>query len=224
MKRLSALMVVLLMASVPVLADAPAEGAAKNLSVRTFQFKYKTAEQAAAAIKPVRGAEGSVSITSNALVVSDTPENLKAIARVLAEFDQAPQMFRLSIRLVSAGKVAPGEKPRIAEEVRDLEPKLALLRYNWLENIGAAEIVGREGEPGLIDLDTYRADFRIGEYDAASDSVKLNDLKLSRLTGDQLSQLMKTTLNLKLGQTLIMSATRDANSGRALMIVISAKR
>lgn len=224
MKRLLTLIVVLLMASVPVLADAPPEGAAKSLSVRTFQFKYKTAEQAASAIKTVRGAEGSVSITNNALVVSDTPENLKAIARVLAEFDQAPQMFRLSIRLVSAGRVAPGERARIAEEVRDLEPKLALLRYNWLENIGAAEIVGREGEPGLIDLDTYRADFRIGEYDAASDSVKLNDLKLSRLSGDQLSQLMKTTLNLKLGQTLIMSATRDANSGRALMIVISAKR
>ena len=224
MKRLLTLIVVLLLASVPVLANAPADGAAKSLSVRTFQFKYKTAEQAASAIKTVRGAEGSVSITNNALVVSDTPENLKAIARVLAEFDQAPQMFRLSIRLVSAGKVPAGEKPRIAQEVRDLESKLALLRYNWLENIGAAEIVGREGEPGLIDLDTYRADFRIGEYDAASDSVKLNDLKLSRLTGDQLAQLMKTTLNLKLGQTLIMSATRDANSGRALMIVISAKR
>jgi hypothetical protein len=47
---------------------------------------------------------------------------------------------------------------------------------------------------------------------------------VSRLEGEQLTQLMKTTLNLKLGQTVILSATRDANSGRALMIVVSAKR
>ena len=108
--------------------------------------------------------------------------------------------------------------------MRDIAPKLALLRYNVLDNVGAADVVGQEGQPGLVDLDGYRADFRFGEYDAASDSIKLSDLKVSRLAGDQLEQLMKTTLNLKLGQTVILSATRDAESGRALMIVVSAKR
>jgi len=227
MKQLTTLMMVLLLAATPVMAAdaAPADPAAgKSQTVRTFQFKHKTAEQAAAAIKNLRGATGSVSITANGLVVTDSAENLKVISRALAEFDQPAQPFRLSIRLVSAGRVAAGEKPRISDEVRDLEPKLALLRYNWLENIGAAEVVGREGEPGLIDLETYRAEFKFGEYDGASDSIKLNDLKLSRLEGDQLGQLLKTTLNLKLGQTVILSATRQPNAGRALMIVVSAKR
>lgn len=228
-KRLLICFVVLLLAGVPAFADAVAEAeaaaaAGKSLSVRTFQFKHKSAEEAAAAIKNLRGAGGTLSITNNALVVTDTPENLKTIAAALAKFDVAPQAFRLSIRLVTAGRVAAGEEARIADEVKDLAPKLALLRYNWLENIGAAEVAGREGEPGLIDLDGYRADFKFGAFDAASDSIQLSDLKVSRQEGDTLAQLLKTTLNLKLGQTVILSATRQPNAGRALMIVISAKR
>ena len=224
MKRLMITIVVLLLAGMPVLAEPAAADAAKSLTVRTFQFKHKNAEQAASVIKALRGSEGTVSITNNALVVTDSPENMKRIAVALAEFDTAAQPFRLSIRLVSAGRAGAGEQPKIAEEVRDLAPKLALLRYNWLENIGADEVVGSEGEPGLIDLTAYRADFKFGEYDAASDSIKVNDLKLSRMEGDQLTQVLKTTLNLKLGQTVILSATRQANTGRALMIVVSAKR
>jgi hypothetical protein len=36
--------------------------------------------------------------------------------------------------------------------------------------------------------------------------------------------MMKTTLNLKLGQTVIMAVTKDAKSNRALMLVLSARR
>ncbi len=153
-----------------------------------------------------------------------TPENLKKIAAALAAFDVPPQPFRLAIRLVSAGRVRAGEEPRIADEVRDIAPKLALLRYNELENIGAADVTGSEGQAGLLELDNYRADFKFGAYDPASDSIQLSDLKLSRREGDQLTQVLKTTLNLKLGQTVILSATRQPNAGRALMIVVSAKR
>ena len=220
MKRLMICFVALFLLASPAFADAaPAEG--KSLSVRTFQFKNKTAEQAATAIKSLRGVEGSVSITNNALVVTDTPENLKKIAAKLAEFDVPPQPFRLSIRLVSASR---GQQGRVADEVKDLAPKLALLRFNVLDNVGSAEVTGQEGQPGLVDLDGYRADFKFGDYDSASDSIQLGDLKVSRQNGDQLDQLLKTTLNLKLGQTVILSATRDANSGRALMIVVSARR
>lgn len=223
MKRLMICFVALFLAVSPAFADA-APPEAKSLSVRTFQFKHKSAEAAAAAIKTLRGVEGSVSITSNGLVVSDTPENLKKIAAALAAFDVPAQPFRLTIRLVSAGRVRAGEEPKIAEEIKDIAPNLAVLRYNSLENIGAAEVTGREGEPGIISLDNYRADFKFGAYDAASDSIQLSDLKVSRLEGDQLAQLLKTTLNLKLGRTVILSATRQPNAGRALMIVVSAKR
>ncbi len=223
-KRLMICFVTLFLAAAPAFADAAPAEAGKSLSVRTFQFKHKSAEAAAAAIKSLRGIEGSVSITANGLVVSDTPENLKKIAAAISAFDVPPQSFRLAIRLVSAGRVRAGEEPRVAEEIRDIAPKLALLKYNALDNIGAADVAGNEGEAGLLELDNYRADFKFGAYDAASDSIQLSDLKLSRREGDQLTQLLKTTLNLKLGQTVILSATRQPNAGRALMIVVSAKR
>jgi hypothetical protein len=53
--------------------------------------------------------------------------------------------------------------------------------------------------------------------------VQLADFRLSRLEGDQLSPMLKTTLNLKLGQTVIIGATKQPQSQRALMIVITAQ-
>ncbi len=225
MKRLLIVVLMLLLAAPAAFADDAAE-VGKSLTVRTFQFKHKQAENAAAAIKSLLSEEGSMSIqpSANSLMVTDLPENLKQIVAALAKFDSPAQPFRLSVRLVSAGRAAAGETPRIPDELRDVQPKLALLRYNLLDNVGAAELVGKEGEPGLLDLNGYRADFKFGEYDPASDSIALKDFKLSRLEGDQLAPMMKTTLNLKLGQTVIIGATKQAQSQRALMIVVSAKR
>lgn len=223
MKRLSMYVIALLFIAASALAEAADAGG--SLSVRTFQFRHKQAENAAAVIKPLMSAEGSMSIqpSANSLVVTDAPENLKKIAAALAGFDTAAQPFRLSIRLVSAGRAA-GEAARVDRELSDVAPKLALLRYNVLESIGAAEIAGEEGGPGVVDLRDYRADFRFGEYDPASDSIRIGDFKLSRLEGETLSQIMKTTLNLKLGQTVIIGATKEPQSQRALMIVVTAKR
>ena len=222
MKRIAVMMMLLLFVSASALADAAEAG--KSLSVRTFQFKHKQADKAAAMIKGLLTPSGSMSIqpATNSLVVTDDPEALKTIAAALAKFDAAPQPFHLTVRLISASRGAKGA--RFPDEVRDLESKLALLGYNNVELIGAAEVQGKEGDSGLVDLPSYRAEFKFGEYDPASDTIAVGDFQLSRLTGDQLSGLMKTTLNLKLGQTIVVGVTRQANSQRALMMVLSARR
>lgn len=224
MKRIAVVLMMALMLVPAAMADTADVG--KSLSVRTFTFKHKQAENAAGLIKSLMSADGTISIQAktNALVVTDEPENLKKIAAALAEFDLAPQPFHLTVRLVSAGRVAGDRATRVPENLRDVESKLALLRYNSIESLGAAEVSGKEGGPGLVDLASYRADFQFGEYDPASDSIQISDFKLSRRDGDQLAPMMKTTLNLKLGQTVIMAVTRDAQSQRALMMVLSAKR
>lgn len=222
MKRLLTIALTLLFLSASAFADDAAE-VGKSLTVRTFQFKYKKAENAASAIKPLMSAEGSMSFrpAANSLVVTDLPENMKKIVAALADFDVEAQPFRLSVRLVSAGRLGVA---RVAPELRDIESKLALMRYNALDSLGSADVLGKEGDTGQIDLNGYRADFKFGEYDPASDSINLVDFKLSRLEADQLAPMMKTTLNLKLGQTVIIGATKQAQSQRALMIVFSAKR
>jgi hypothetical protein len=222
MKRIALMLMALLLVSAVAFADAADVG--KSLSVRTFQFKHKQAETAAAAIKQLLSADGTMSIQpkTNSLVVTDDPGNLKKIAAALTEFDSAPQPFRLNVRLVSAGRTGKGG--RVPEELADVESKLALLRYDSIDSIGSAEVAGKEGGAGIIELPQYRADFTFGEYDAASDTIEISNFKLSRVDGDQLAPMMKTTLNLKLGQTVIMAVTRDARSQRALMLVLSARR
>lgn len=222
MKRIAVVLMALLLVSAAALAETADVG--KSLSVRTFQFKHKQADKAAAIIKSLLSADGSMSIqpATNSLVVTDDPVNLKDIAEALAKFDAAPQPFHLTVRLISAGRV--GKATRFPDELKDLESKLALLRYDSVESIGSAQVEGKEGDPGIVSLATYRADFKFGEYDPASDTISISDFQLSRLTGDQLAPMMKTTLNLKLGQTFIMGVTRQPNSQRALMMVLSARR
>jgi hypothetical protein len=224
MKRTAVVLMMALFLVPTAMADTADVG--KSLSVRTFTFKHKQAENAAGLIKSLMSADGTMSIQAktNALVVTDEPENLKKIAAALAEFDLAPQPFQLTVHLISAGRVPGDRATRVPEELRDIESKLAVLRYNSIDSVGSADVSGKEGEPGMVDLAAYRAEFQFGEYDPASDTIQISDLKLSRRTGDQLAPMLKTTLNLKLGQKVVMAITRDAQSQRALMMVLSAKR
>ncbi|HYC58834.1 MAG TPA: secretin N-terminal domain-containing protein [Thermoanaerobaculia bacterium] len=221
MKRLSILMMALLLVTATAFADAADVG--KTLTAKTFVFKHKQADKAANVIKGLMSAEGSMSIqpAANSLVVTDLPENMKKIAAAIATFDAPAQALQLSIRLVSASR---GAEAKVDPVLADVQSKLALLRYNVLESLGSANATGKEGEPGVVALTGYRADFRFGEYDPASDSVQVADFKLLRQEGERLTPMLKTTLNLKLGQTVIIGATKQPQSQRALMIVVTAQR
>jgi hypothetical protein len=195
----------------------------KALTVRTFTFKHKDADKAAAAIKSLLSAEGSMSIqpSTNALVVTDHPENMKAIAKTLGDFDDAAQPFRLSVRIVSAARGAA----RVPDSLKDIKDYLAVLPYQSFDKEGEADVQGKEGAPGMIDMPSgYRAEFKFGDYDPASDSIKINDLHISKMQKDQLTSLLTTSLNLRLGQTYVLGAARTPESKRALMIVLVARR
>jgi len=195
----------------------------KALTVRTFTFKHKDADKAAAAIKTLLSAEGSMSIqpSTNALVVTDHPENLKAIAKTIADFDAAAQPFRLSVRIVSAARGAA----HVPDSLKDIRDYLSVLPYQSFEKEGEADVQGKEGAPGVVDMPSgYRAEFKFGDYDPASDSIKINDLHISKMQKDQLTSLLTTSLNLQIGQTYVLGAARAPESKRALMIVLTARR
>lgn len=221
MKRLLMNLMALLLVSATALADTADVG--KTLSVRTFQFRNKQADKAAGVIKPLMSADGSMSIqpAANSLIVTDHPENMKRIGEALAQFDRPATPLMLSVRLVGASR---GAEAKVDPVLNDIASKLALLRYNVLENLGSADAGGKEGEPGQIELEGYRAEFKFGEYDPATDTVKVADFRLARLEDEQLTTLLKTTLNLKIGQTVIIGATKQPQSQKALMLVVTAKR
>jgi len=224
LKRITLILIAVLFTTGTALAEPLVEG--KTLSVRAFTFKTKEADKAAAAIKTLLSGDGSMSIqpATNSLVVTDHADNLKAIAKALADFDAQAQPIRISIRLVTASRV-DSAPPRVPRDLEDIAAKMAMFRFNSFESAGEANVDGKEGDSEVVDLPTgYRTEFKIGEYDAASDSVKVSDFHLSRLQKDQLASLLKTTLNLRIGQMYIVGASKTAQSQRALMIVITARR
>ncbi|HWW61491.1 MAG TPA: secretin N-terminal domain-containing protein [Thermoanaerobaculia bacterium] len=210
-------------------AMAEPSDAGKKLLARTFTFKHKDADKAAALIKPLMTAEGSINLqpATNSFVVTDRPDVMKTISAKLAEFDVPPQQFRLVVRLVAASRVDPKSAPRVKDELKDVAEKLAMMRFNAFDDLGERTVEGKEGDPGLLEMESgYRADFRFGEYDQNSDTIKVSDFRVARLggaAGDEVVPLLKTTLNLKLGQTVILGATKT-QSQRALMIVVAARR
>ena len=205
-------------------ADDDAAAAQKSLTVKTYQFKHKDSARAADVLRKLVSPEGSISIqpSTNAVVITDRPENIRAITAALNAYDTPPQSFRLTVRLVSASRA---EAARVPDELKDVRPSLSILPFNAFEDLGSANVDGQEGEPGIVDLPSgYRADFKMGDYDPSSDSVKVTDLKIAKLQGDQLTQVLKpTTMNLKLGQTIILGAGKPQGQ-KALILVISARR
>lgn len=228
LKQLSTFFFALLFSTTLAFGEADAKA---SLTARTFQFKFKNADRAAAVIKPLMSGEGSISIqpSSNTLVVTDRAENVRSIVAALEKFDSPAQSFKVAVKLVAASRAAA---PSVPVELKDVSAKLSgVLKFNAFEKLGELNAEAKEGEPVVADqfAPGYRAEFKIGEYDPATDTVRLNEFRLQRLQGDpkasnEVVQLLKTSLNLKLGQTVILGASKLPQSDRALMIVVVAKR
>ncbi|HEY5610274.1 MAG TPA: secretin N-terminal domain-containing protein [Thermoanaerobaculia bacterium] len=231
MKKWALLLAALLfaVAAMAETTDLAAEPGVK-LDVRTFQFKHKDAEKAAAIIKTLVSADGSVSIhpSTNTLVVTDHAANLKQIAQTLGEFDSPPKGFKVELKLVAASRSPMPQ--RVPDDLREISAKLGgVLRFNAFEKLGEVTASGKEGDPMLIELGPeYRANFKFGEYDPSSDSIRITEFDLGRIQGEkdalQLQSLLKTSLNLKVGQTVVVGASRVPQSNRALMLVLVASR
>ena len=97
-----------------------------SLSVLTYQFKHKHAEKAAGVIKTLVSSEGTMAIqpATNSIVITDHGENLKAISAALQKFDTAPQPVQLTVRLVTAGRLAVAG--RVPDAIRDVAPKTSV--------------------------------------------------------------------------------------------------
>lgn len=221
MKRILLPILIVLLTAGIALAE-PAEGG-KALPAKTFQFKYKDADRAAAVIKPLLSSEGSLSIrpSANSLVVTDRPQNLASVSAALAEFDVPARALKLTVRLLLASRASGTAK--VPDELRDVATKLAMLRFTSVESLGGADLDSRENEPGVVEFASgYRAEFRLGDYDPASKSVSVSDFRMSRKEKDQTRSLYTASWNLKIGQTIIVPVTRDGQ--RAIVVVLAVRK
>lgn len=229
-KRILAVLALTILAAV---AWANDDDPAGRLESRSFKLSHKSPERAAVVIRPLVSAEGSISIqpATNTLVITDRPENLRSMTQALADFDAPPRTFRVELKMVAASRASG--TPRIPEDLRDVSTKLgAVLRFNSFEKLGEFTAEGDEGD-NLANVqvgEAYRADLTFGEYDPVSGALRLQDLTISKTQpategASAVAPLLKrTSLNLKIGQTLILGAQRVPESNRALMLIVVASR
>jgi hypothetical protein len=214
------------------LAFSTAAFAQSGLSSHSFTFKHKDAERAAALIKPLMSEEGSVSMQpkTRTLIVTDRGANVRSIVEALAKFDVPAQSFRIQVKIVAASRGAA--QPKVPDDLKEISAKLSgVLKFNSFEKLGEIDARVKEGDPFVADkvAETYRADFTLGEYDPLSDSVRVNDLRIQKRQAkegqsSEIVQLLKTSLNLKLGQTIVMGAAKTPDSNRTLMVVLLSQR
>ena len=154
------------------------------------------------------------------------PAALRGIARAIAEYDAPPKTFTVELRLVAASNTR--NPPPVPEDLREISAKLSgVLRFNRFDKLGEIRAMGREGDPVLADLDgSYRADFKMGEFDPISQTLQLSEFRILRVPqgGGEVQQIFRnSTLNLRVGQTVVLGASRLPDSNRILMVVLTAQ-
>ena len=217
----SAALVAFALVALPLLA------AAEEASVRVFVLKYKRVEEAALLIRPHLSDAASVTLAQrlNAMTVTDREENLKTIAKILAEFDAPPRGFTFAVKLVRArADVAAGS---IAQEIGGLGAKLkSMFQFNDYTLIDSAVILGTEGKPVSLPAGRrVRADVldrtrrRRGRAAALADRALAAEEERAGTDGARARSTARP-LPVALNQTLVLGASRDEASKNALILIL----
>lgn len=204
--------------------------AADEAPVRVFVLKHKRVEEAALLIRPLLSESASVTLTQklNAMTVTDRPERLDQIGKVIAAFDVPPRSYSFAVKLVRARADVPAGS--IAQEIGGLGAKLkSLFQFNDYALIDSAVLRGTEGNILRYQLGTeYTLSFAVLSS-AGSDELLLSAFTLSKLWSSKAGQpgpmrpLFRTTVPVTLSQTLVLGASRDEASKSALILVLLAE-
>ncbi len=193
-----------------------------SLDVQTFELKHLHPEAAARIIDPYvfgdrPGAAGMVSTDdqTRTLTVRETPEMLSRIAQVLEQYDQPHPDVLLHFQIIEANGAAAAD-PAIAEVEAALRQ---LFRFEGYTLVADALVRGQRWsnftQKFVTPDDRYRIDGAIREIHASVDSGTVS-LGIGLVTEDGVA--FETSVNARLGQTLILG-TAQPNPRRGAMIL-----
>jgi hypothetical protein len=203
--------------------------AADEAGVRVFLLKQRRVEEAALLIRPHLSPSASVTLTPrlNAMTVTDREENLKQIAKIIAEFDVPPRGFTFAVKLVRARAEVPAGS--MAQEIGGLGARLkSMFQFKDYSLIDSATLQASEGHAVSWKLgEEFVVAFTIAPA-GAGDELMLSPFALSRIrkTGEGRSvtvPLYRTTIPITLNQTLVLGASREESSKTALILILLAQ-
>ncbi len=220
----------LLILAVFALAVRPLR-AADDASVRVFVLKHKRVEEAALLVRPMLSDSASITLTQklNAMTVTDRPEKLEQIGKVLASFDVPPRGYNFAVKLVKARADVPAGS--ISQEIGGLGAKLkSLFQFNDYALIDSAVLRGVEGGVLRYQLGSeYTLTFAIrSPGGSGGKDLLLSPFSLAKLWKPAgkpglMRQLYQTSVPITLNQTLVLGASRDEASKSALILILLAE-
>jgi hypothetical protein len=203
--------------------------AQQEASVRVFVLKYKRVEEAALLIRPHLSESASITLTQklNAMTITDKPEKLDEIGKVLTSFDVPPRAFTFSIKLVRARADVP--EGSIAREIGGLGAKLrSLFAFNDYVLIDSNVLRGVEGGRVHCQLGSeYSLDFTIRPVGSGNELI-LSPFTLWKIykpgkPDSVVRPLYRAAIAAALSQTLVVGASKEESSKTALILVLLAQ-
>ncbi len=213
-----------------ILIFATALRAADEAGVRVYVLKHKRVEEAALLIRPNLSESASITLTQklNAMTVTDRPEKLEQISRVLAAFDVPPRGFTFAVKLVRARADVP--EGSIAREIGGLGAKLkSMFQFNDYALIDS--VVLRTTEGGRVESqlgEEFMLSFTVRTAGAGNELL-LSPFGLSKIykSGDHgtiiMRPLYRSAMPVTLSQTLVVGASREERSKSALILILHAQ-
>jgi hypothetical protein len=199
---------------------------------RVFTLRHRKVEEAALLVRPLLsdGAFLTMQPRLNTLVVRDSPGIVERCSQAIASFDVPPRTVVLSVTLLKAGtpEPGPGIPGVVSEEIRGVGERLRKL-FNFMSYtpLDALVVQGTEGDAVAYTIGgSYRLAFVL-DPSADATVVRLKDLVLERLRRDEKgretkSEILRTSINVPMGQTNVLGIGRDEAATGALFLVFSA--
>jgi type II secretory pathway component HofQ len=208
-----------------LIAVSAAASAAEPVGVKVFVLRYKRVDEATLLVRPLLTDSGSILLQPkiNALTVTDRPAALNTIGQALAQFDVPPRGFSIAVKMVRAR--ADASAGDLSKEIGGIGNKLReVFRFNDYALIDSAVLAGAEGESVSYLLGgEYRLTFRI-EPAGQGSTLRLSSFGLARErseAGRRLdTPLFRTSVNVALNQTLVLGASKEEASRRALLLIL----
>lgn len=205
---------------------------APSVVVRVFTLKYRRVEEAALLVRPLLSENGSVLLESkhNTLTVRDSAAAVERSAGAIASYDLPPRALSISITLLKASsEPSPKSTSRnVSEEVRTVGERLKkLFKYSGYSPLDSVVVEGEEGDTVAYPIGgEYRLKFLL-DPSADVSIVKLKGLTLERvrkgLFGKEVwREVLKTSINIPMGQPFILGIGRDEAASGALFLVFHA--
>ncbi len=201
--------------------------------VRVFRLKFRRAEEASLLVRPLLTETGSVVLQSklNTLTVRDDLQAIQRIAQAVASYDVPPRAIALSISLLKASSATPvpgAPRRTAADEIRGVGESLRrLFKFTDYTSLDSVVVQGTEGDSVTYAIGgVYRLEFLL---DPSGDEalVRMKNVALSRLRKTPSGQeewrdIVRTSLNVPIGQPYVLGVGKDETAVGALFLVIYA--